>query len=147
MNKAVQATSLHMTLTNEAPHHSLCPEGDDPWCSYNRALASNAQEPFTRAVAEAVSRFNQGMSKTSKAVAEQLDYSTGSCLTRRSSGVTRVSGTRGEASRRRNRLRKADKAHTESEKAKKMANRHKPDMSQDYCPPRTRENLLTAEKL
>ncbi|KAG0423238.1 hypothetical protein HPB47_000973 [Ixodes persulcatus] len=37
-----------------------------------------------RAVAEAVSRFNQGMAKTSKAVAAQLRYSTGSCLIRRS---------------------------------------------------------------
>lgn len=37
-----------------------------------------------RAVAEAVPRFNWCMEKTSKAVAEQIGYSTGSCLTRRS---------------------------------------------------------------
>ncbi|XP_070395670.1 uncharacterized protein [Dermacentor albipictus] len=37
-----------------------------------------------RAVAEAVSRFNQGMAATSRAVAAQLGYSPGSCLIRRS---------------------------------------------------------------
>ncbi|KAG0425252.1 hypothetical protein HPB47_027551 [Ixodes persulcatus] len=114
-----------MALTDEAPGHSQCPEGDDSWCSYNRALASykepqthknplpgfihTALEPIfqslgdqalleqnaieslhsvtwsqnsksmhdsllavERAVAEAVSRFSQGMAKPSNSVTEQL---------------------------------------------------------------------------
>ncbi|KAG0430004.1 hypothetical protein HPB47_023088 [Ixodes persulcatus] len=73
-----------------------------------------------RAVVEAVSRFNQGMVKTSKAVAEQLGYSTGSCLTRRN------------LEKDKQRLRKADKAHTKSEKVKKIAKRHEFDRTQDY---------------
>ncbi|KAG0410553.1 hypothetical protein HPB47_012323, partial [Ixodes persulcatus] len=73
------------------------------------------------AIAEAVSGFKQDMATTSKAAAEQLGYSTGSCLTRRS------------LEKDKQRLSKADKAHTESEKVKKMAKRHKPNMTQDYC--------------
>ncbi|KAM7302577.1 hypothetical protein ISCGN_018085, partial [Ixodes scapularis] len=164
MEKAVQATLLHMTSTNEAPDHSHCPEGDSSWCSCNQALANNEESPphrnplrgffhtvlepvferlgdqallkccsdgitqnaieclhsviwgqnsknrydsllsVERAVAEAMSRFNQGMAKTSNAVAAQLGYSTGSCLIRRS------------LEKDRRRLRKANKAHPESEK-------------------------------
>ncbi|CAN7983167.1 unnamed protein product [Ixodes pacificus] len=183
MEKAVQATLLHMTSTDEAPDHSHCPEGDSSWCSYNRALANHEEPPphknplpgfirtalepvferlgdrallkrcsdgmtqnaieclhsviwgqnsknthdsllsVERAVAEAVSRFNQGMSKTSQAVAAQLGYSTGSCLIRRS------------LEKDRRRLHKANKAHSESEKVKKrMAKRHKPARTQDYSP-------------
>ncbi|CAN7947863.1 unnamed protein product [Ixodes hexagonus] len=183
MEKAVQATLLHMTSTDEAPDHSHCPEGYSCWCSYNRALANHEEPPphknplpgfirtalepvferlgdrallkrcsdgmtqnaieclhsviwgqnsknthdsllsVERAVAEAVSRFNQGMAKTSKAVAAQLGYSTGSCLIRRS------------LEKDRRRLRKANKAHSESEKVKKrMAKRHKPARTQDYSP-------------
>lgn len=63
------------------------------------------------------------MAKTSKAVAEQLGYSTGSCLKCRS------------LEKGKQRLCKADKAHTESEKVKKTTTkRHKPNMTQDYCP-------------
>ncbi|KAM7311103.1 hypothetical protein ISCGN_008011 [Ixodes scapularis] len=183
MERAVQATLLHMTSTDEAPDHSHCPEGDSSWCSYNRAPANHEEPPphknplpgfvrtalepvferlgdrallkrcsdgmtqnaieclhsviwgqnsknthdsllsVERAVAEAVSRFNQGMAKTSEAVAAQLGYSTGSCLIRRS------------LEKDRRRLRKANKAHSESEKVKKrMAKRHKPAKTQDYSP-------------
>ncbi|CAN7996266.1 unnamed protein product [Ixodes hexagonus] len=45
MEKAVQATLLHMTSTDEAPDHSHCPEGDSSWCSYNRALANHEEPP------------------------------------------------------------------------------------------------------
>lgn len=148
MEKAVKATLLHMTSTDEAPDHSHCPEGDSSWCSYNQALANNEEPPphknplpgfirtalepvferlgdrallkrcsdgmtqnaieclhsviwgqnsknmhdsllsVERAVAEAVSRFNQGMAKTSKAVAAQIGYSTG--LIRGSARLTRL---------------------------------------------------------
>lgn len=72
-----------------------------------------------RAVAEAVSRFNQGMVETKRAVAEQLGYSPGSCLIRRS------------LEKDRKRLCKANKRHTESEKLKRrMSKRHKPNSSQ-----------------
>ncbi|KAG0422453.1 hypothetical protein HPB47_001718 [Ixodes persulcatus] len=63
------------------------------------------------------------LAKTSKPVAEQLGYSSGSCLIRRS------------LKKDKQRLRKADKAHTKSEKVKKMmAKRHKSDRIQDYWP-------------
>lgn len=71
-----------------------------------------------RAAAEAVSRFNQGMAETNRAVAEQLGYSPGSCLIRRS------------LEKDRKRLCKAYKGHTESEKLKRrMSKRHKPNSS------------------
>lgn len=71
-----------------------------------------------RAVAEAVLRFNQGMAETIRAVAEQLGYSPGSCLIRRS------------LEKDRKRLCKAYKGHTESEKLKRrMSKRHKPNSS------------------
>lgn len=183
MKKAVQATLLHLTSTDEAPDHSCCPQGVDSWCAFNRALANQVEPPphknplpghvrtalepvfarlgdeallkrckdgmtqnaieclhsviwsqcsknthdsllaVQRAVAEAVSRFNQGMAATSRAVAEQLGYSPGRCLIRRS------------LEKDKQRLCRSDKGHTDSEKVKKkMAKRHRPDKTQDYCP-------------
>lgn len=66
-----------------------------------------------RAVAEAVSRFNQGMTKTSMVVAEQLCYVTGSCPTRRSPKKDKQ------------KLGQAGETRMESEKVnQKMAKRH-----------------------
>ncbi|KAM7311305.1 Pogo transposable element with KRAB domain [Ixodes scapularis] len=45
MKKALQATLLHMTSTDEAPDHSLCPQGKDSWCGHNRALADGKEPP------------------------------------------------------------------------------------------------------
>ncbi|KAH7984846.1 hypothetical protein HPB52_024496 [Rhipicephalus sanguineus] len=44
MKRAVEATLLHMTSTDDAPKHSKCPEGASSWCKYNRALA-NVESP------------------------------------------------------------------------------------------------------
>ncbi|KAH7984678.1 hypothetical protein HPB52_023507 [Rhipicephalus sanguineus] len=46
MKRAVEATLLHMTSTDDAPKHSKCPEGASSWCKYNRALANG--EIFAR---------------------------------------------------------------------------------------------------
>ncbi|KAK8779482.1 hypothetical protein V5799_019176 [Amblyomma americanum] len=40
MKRAVEATLLHMTSTDDVPNHSKCPEGADSWCKFNRALAN-----------------------------------------------------------------------------------------------------------
>lgn len=45
MKKAVEATLLHITSTDDAPNHSKCPEGADSWCKYNRALANGDLPP------------------------------------------------------------------------------------------------------
>ncbi|KAG0412975.1 hypothetical protein HPB47_009877 [Ixodes persulcatus] len=74
-----------------------------------------------RAVAQAVSRFNQDMVKTSMAVSEQLGYCTALLL-----HFSRFAGTSRRTS-------KADKDHMEREKLRRMAKRHKPD--KDSCEP------------
>ncbi|XP_049275229.1 uncharacterized protein LOC125759852 [Rhipicephalus sanguineus] len=45
MKRAVEATLLHMTSTDDAPKHSNCPEGASSWCKYNRALANGESPP------------------------------------------------------------------------------------------------------
>ncbi|CAN8029787.1 unnamed protein product, partial [Ixodes persulcatus] len=45
MRSAVEATLQHMSSTDETPKHSLCPEGPESWCSYNRAMATNEEPP------------------------------------------------------------------------------------------------------
>lgn len=45
MQRAVGAILQHMPSTDEAPKHSLCPEGPESWCKYNRALAKNEVPP------------------------------------------------------------------------------------------------------
>ncbi len=41
---AIWANLLHCMSTDDAPHHSRCPNSPSSWCFYNRALA-NDQEP------------------------------------------------------------------------------------------------------
>ena len=41
MMMAVQATLHHMTSTDDRPVHHMCPEGENSWCSYNKAKAGN----------------------------------------------------------------------------------------------------------
>lgn len=144
MQKAVLATLNHMSSTDEAPKHDLCPEGPESWCKFQRALAKNEKPPphkdslpdfvtealepvfrrlsdnallerssdgitqnpseslhamiwqqapktlhaslrsIERAVAEAISRFNQGTTKSNVEIAEKLGYSAGNNLVRRS---------------------------------------------------------------
>ena len=39
MEEAVMATYYHCTSSDDWPKHTLCPEGEDSWCFYQRALA------------------------------------------------------------------------------------------------------------
>ena len=41
MMMAVQVTLHHMTSTDDRPVHHMCPEGENSWCSYNKAKAGN----------------------------------------------------------------------------------------------------------
>ncbi|KAG0427936.1 hypothetical protein HPB47_025048 [Ixodes persulcatus] len=83
-------------------------------CQHREKMASAAQERELQ---------GQGMTKTSKVVAEQLGYVTGSCPTRRSPKKDKQ------------RLGQAGETRMESEKVnQKMAKRHKSDRTQDYCP-------------
>ncbi|KAH7963500.1 hypothetical protein HPB52_021267 [Rhipicephalus sanguineus] len=46
MKRAVEATLRHMSSTDDAPKHDLCPEGVQSWCSYNRAVAKGEKPPL-----------------------------------------------------------------------------------------------------
>lgn len=143
-----------MTFTDEAPDHSLCPQGTDSWCGHNRALADGKEPPahkkalptkvrvalepvfarlndeallqrcsdgmtqnaseslhsviwslapktqhaslfsVHRAVAEAISRYNQGVLKTNQIVTECLGFAPGQCLARRASRKTEAACAR-----------------------------------------------------
>ena len=43
MRRAIQATLQHCSSTDTDPHHDLCPEGETPWCFFNRAKAMGLQ--------------------------------------------------------------------------------------------------------
>ncbi|KAG0419440.1 hypothetical protein HPB47_004111 [Ixodes persulcatus] len=144
MKKAVQATLLHMTSTDEAPDHSHCPEGDSSWCSYNRALANHEEPPphknplpgFIRTALEPVFE-RLGDRALLKRCSDGMTQNAIECLHSviwgQNSKNTHDSLLSLEKDRRR--LRKANKAHSESEKVKKrMAKRHKPARTQDYSP-------------
>lgn len=183
MKKAVLATLRHMSSTDEAPKHDLCPEGTDSWCKFNRAIANSevppphknslpdfvceALEPVfmrlsdkallercsdgitqnpseslhatiwqqvpktthaslrsvERAVAEAISRFNQGATKSNEAIAEKLGYSAGNLFMRRSLEKDKT------------RLHKSRREHLQSSSTKAtLAKRHKPARDTAYSP-------------
>ena len=44
MRTAIFATLFHCMSTDADPHHSRCPDGEDSWCFYNKAIARN-EEP------------------------------------------------------------------------------------------------------
>ena len=46
MMMAVQATIHHMTSTDDRPVHHMCPEGENSWCSYNKAKAGNKLDEY-----------------------------------------------------------------------------------------------------
>ena len=46
MMMAVQATLHHMTSTDDLPVHHMCPEGENSWCSYNKAKAGNKLDEY-----------------------------------------------------------------------------------------------------
>ncbi|KAL1423754.1 hypothetical protein MTO96_020818 [Rhipicephalus appendiculatus] len=76
-----------------------------------------------RAVAEAISRFNQGMTKSNIEIAEKLGYNAGYNLVRRS------------LEKDKNRLRKSQREHHDSNTTKTtLAKRHKPTGNPAYSP-------------
>ena len=46
MMMAVQATLHHMTSTDDRPVHHMCLEGENSWCSYNKAKAGNELDKY-----------------------------------------------------------------------------------------------------
>ena len=46
MMMAVQATLHHMTSTDDQPVHHMCPEGENSWCSYNKAKVGNKLDEY-----------------------------------------------------------------------------------------------------
>ena len=46
MMMAVQATLHHMTSTDDQPVHHMCSEGENSWCSYNKAKAGNELDEY-----------------------------------------------------------------------------------------------------
>lgn len=45
MKRGVKATLRHMSSSDDASKHDLCPEGAKSWCGYNRALAKGEKPP------------------------------------------------------------------------------------------------------
>lgn len=45
MKRAVEETLRHMSSTDDAPKHDLCPEGLESWCFYNPAVAKDGELP------------------------------------------------------------------------------------------------------
>jgi hypothetical protein len=50
MHTAVLTTLLHVSSTDEDPRHQLCPEGENSWCFFQRAISKN-EEPRRHTVA------------------------------------------------------------------------------------------------
>ena len=46
MMMAVQATLHHMTSTDDRLVHHMCPEGENSWCSYNKAKPCNELDEY-----------------------------------------------------------------------------------------------------
>ena len=46
MMMAVQVTLHHMTSADDRPVHHMCPEGENSWCSYNKAKAGNKLDEY-----------------------------------------------------------------------------------------------------
>ena len=46
MMMAVQATLHHIISTDDRPVHHMCPEGENSWCSYNKAKAGNKLDEY-----------------------------------------------------------------------------------------------------
>ncbi|KAH7939135.1 hypothetical protein HPB52_007146 [Rhipicephalus sanguineus] len=149
--RAVLPTLKHMSSTDKAPKHDLCPEGPDSWCKYQRTVAKKEKPPphkdslpvfvseapelpmfrrlsdrallFERAVAKTISRFNQGITKGSIEIAEKLGYSAGYNLVRRSLGKDK------------NGRRKSQREQLNSNSTKtRLAQGHKPAGDPAYNP-------------
>lgn len=48
MRQAVWALYTHVQSTNEQPLHILCPQTDDTWCKYNKAIKANNTYDHTK---------------------------------------------------------------------------------------------------
>ena len=46
MMMVVQATLHHMTSTDDRPVHHMCLEGENSWCSYNKAKTCNELDEY-----------------------------------------------------------------------------------------------------
>lgn len=47
MRKEIWATFYHKISTDEKPQHDYCPPGEDSWCSWQCAKATNSLESYT----------------------------------------------------------------------------------------------------
>ncbi|KAH7932065.1 hypothetical protein HPB52_024918 [Rhipicephalus sanguineus] len=70
MRRAVMASYHHVTSTDEEPHHDLCPEGADSWCSYNASKINGVPPPkhsykLPRYVADALLPIYERLSQAS----------------------------------------------------------------------------------
>jgi hypothetical protein len=54
MQKAVWATFFHRKSTDENPMHEMCPDGEDSWCRYKKAIATNQHFSHKNSLPEAV---------------------------------------------------------------------------------------------
>lgn len=54
MRSAVWATYLHKISSDEQPRHELCPEGENSWCGYKKALISGDTYSHKHSVPEVV---------------------------------------------------------------------------------------------
>ena len=41
MRKGIRAEYFHILSSNERPQHGLCPDSDDTWCKYRKAIREN----------------------------------------------------------------------------------------------------------
>lgn len=47
MKKEIWATLYHKISTDEKPEHQFCPVGENSWCSYQKAKATNTLSSYT----------------------------------------------------------------------------------------------------
>ena len=54
MQQAIWAIHFHKLSTDDAPHHGLCPPGEDSWCGYRKAQAKVEKYEHKHSLPEAV---------------------------------------------------------------------------------------------
>lgn len=54
MIRDVWSIYFHKLSTNENPQHGLCPKGEESWCQYNRAIATNTTYTHNHSLPEPV---------------------------------------------------------------------------------------------
>ncbi|KAH7967695.1 hypothetical protein HPB52_001655 [Rhipicephalus sanguineus] len=164
MKRAVKATLLHMTLTDDAPKHSKCPEGASSWCKYNRALANgeifarlsdesllarccegktqNASESLRSVIWTQTSKNgNASLESVKRSAAEAVAIDNQGGRATNESIAASLGYVAGDCLVRRSiekdslRLRKANATHLKSTNTKKtLARRHKTGATEDYSP-------------